>query len=123
MFELANKKLLDLNGLETFWNNVDERKQDSINLITHNNNDNIVAINANEFHQWDVVESLTIELNPVNDVTKYNEYMFQFTSGESPTILSISNNVKWFAEPNIESNKIYQVSIVNNLGIIVGYNL
>lgn len=46
------------------------------------------------------------------------EYMFQFTSGDTATSLNVPITVRWMKEPSIQPNKIYQVSIENNLGII-----
>ena len=46
------------------------------------------------------------------------EYMFQFMSGDTATSLTVPITVRWMNEPSIQPNKIYQVSIENNLGII-----
>lgn len=78
------------------------------------------AIGPNYFYVWGTVTSMTITLATPADSTIYNEYMFQFTSGSTPTSLSLPNTVKWVTEPNIEANKTYQVSIVNNIGVIAG---
>lgn len=48
-----------------------------------------------------------------------NEYLFQFTSGDEVTSLTIPSTVVWPISPNIEANKTYQVSIVNNIGVII----
>lgn len=50
------------------------------------------------------------------------EYMFQFTSGNTATSLNVPITVRWMNEPSIQPNKIYQVSIENNLGIIGEWN-
>lgn len=78
------------------------------------------SINPNYMYVWGTMTSLTITLATPADSTIYNEYMFQFTSGSTATTLSVPSTVKWVSEPNIEANKTYQVSIVNNIGIIVG---
>ena len=64
--------------------------------------------------------SLTITLADPSDAGHLNEYMFEFTSGATATALTVPDTVKWASELKIEANKIYQVSIVNNIGIIVG---
>ena len=61
---------------------------------------------------------LTISLEPVTDSTIVNHYMFEFTSGSTATTLSLPASIKWTTEPSIKPNKIYQISIENNLGII-----
>ena len=63
-------------------------------------------------------ESLTITLEEITDSTIVNHYMFEFTSGSTATTLSLPSNVKWTTTPSIKPNKIYQISIENNLGVI-----
>lgn len=79
-----------------------------------------VEIQPNVLNVWGEVTSLTITL-AAGDPTKYNEYMIQFESGASPTTLTLPNTVSWLTEANIEANTTYQISIVNNLGIMEGW--
>ena len=67
---------------------------------------------------WGVVENLDITLAEPTDNTIVNEYMIQFTSGATATTLTLPNTIKWMATPNIQTNKVYQLSIINNLAII-----
>lgn len=46
--------------------------------------------------------------------------MFEFVSGATTTTLILPSSVKWIETPTIESNKIYQCSIVNNVGVLLG---
>ena len=78
------------------------------------------ALKPNYYYKWGTVTSLTLTLETPANAEEYSEYMFQFTSGSTPTTLSLPSTVKWVAEPNIEANKTYQVSILNNIGIIIG---
>ena len=48
-----------------------------------------------------------------------NEYMFQFTSGSTPTTLSLPNSVIWVQPLTVQAGKTYQVSIVNNLAAYI----
>ena len=52
----------------------------------------------------------------------YNEYMFEFISGDTATKLYLPSSVKWIGgkTPTIEKNKTYIVAIVNNLAVIGG---
>ena len=50
----------------------------------------------------------------------YNEYMFEFVSGSTATVLSLPNNIQFPEDYEIEANKKYQISIVYNIGLIVG---
>ena len=43
--------------------------------------------------------------------------MFSFISGETPTILSLPSSVQWVNELTIESNKRYEINIVDNIGL------
>lgn len=48
------------------------------------------------------------------------EYAFEFKSGDTPTVLTVPESVKWIGDHTIEANKTYQVSIVNNLAVMGG---
>ena len=63
-------------------------------------------------------DTLTILLAPITNNTIVNHYMFEFISGNTATTLSLPPSIKWAAAPSIKPNKIYQISIENNLGII-----
>ena len=80
------------------------------------------TIEPNKFYIWDEVSSLTINLGQ-GISNKVNEYMFQFTSGSTPTTLSLPSDIKWVNDelPIIESNYIYQISILNGLGSIMKF--
>ena len=75
-------------------------------------------IQPNVLNVWGEVESLDITLAEPTDNTIVNEYMAQFTSGATATTLTLPNTIKWMAAPNIQPNKTYQLSIINNLGVI-----
>lgn len=63
------------------------------------------------------------------DNSIYNEYMVQFDAisslGEDSALPSFSfpADVIWLEEPVFEKNYRYQISIVNNVGLIVGVPL
>lgn len=86
----------------------------------HDSSVTSLAITPNVLHQWDVMDSLKITLNNPSDSTIINEYMFEFKSGDTATSLSLPSSVKFPNEYTIEANKTYQVSIVNNIGLIIG---
>jgi hypothetical protein len=76
-----------------------------------------VAIAPNVLNLWGEVASLDITLAE-GTAGVVNEYMFQFTSGATATTLVLPADIKWVSAPNIQANKTYQVSIINNLGVI-----
>lgn len=84
-----------------------------------------VALTANQFTILTTgqTSTLTVTLNAVEDDTVYNEYMMQFFTGSTAPTVSFPNIVMWEETPVIEASKAYQVSIVNNVGLIVGVPL
>lgn len=95
-------------------------KQDKIQVVSKGTSDTTFTIEPNKFYVWGSVSSLDITLGTPSDSSVYNEYLFQFTSGSTATTLSLPSSVKWQSEPKVEANKTYQVSIVDNIGLIVG---
>lgn len=91
-------------------------------IIVHDASETEISIAPNVYHQWGEVGSLTLDLAKGNS-NYMDEYAFEFRSGSTPTTLTLPATVKWEQEPEIESNKCYQVSIMNNVGLIVGVNL
>ena len=91
--------------------------------ITLGSNVKSTTIDPNIYYVWnDKMSNLTISLGPsVSGVT--NEFSFQFTSGSTPTVLTLPSNIKWLdgKSPEIEANCTYQVSILNNLGVCVKF--
>lgn len=79
-----------------------------------------IEINPNTFYKFGEVSSLNITLAAITDTSVLNEYMFEFTSGSTATTLTLPNTIKWLETPTIESNKIYQCSIVDNVGVLLG---
>lgn len=79
-----------------------------------------IEINPNTFYKFGEVASLNITLTSITDNTIYNEYMFEFVSGTTATTLTLPSSIKWLETPTIDANKIYQCSIVDNVGLLVG---
>lgn len=91
-------------------------------VVNHGTSSTTFSVTPNVFHIWGTVTRLNITLATPTDSSIMNEYLFQFTSGSTATSLSTPSTVVWVSEPNIEANKTYQVSIVNNIGIIASVN-
>ena len=77
-------------------------------------------IESNKFYKFGEVTELNLTLAEITDNTQLNEFMFEFVSGTTATTLTLPNTIKWLETPSIESNKIYQCSIVNNIGVLLG---
>ena len=79
-----------------------------------------VELQPNKFYKFGEVTELNLTLAEITDNTQLNEFMFEFVSGETATTLTLPDTIKWADTPSIEANKVYQCSIVNNVGLIVG---
>lgn len=77
-------------------------------------------IESNKFYKFGEVTELNLTLAEITDNTQLNEFMFEFISGATATTLTLPNTIKWLETPSIESNKIYQCSIVDNIGVLLG---
>lgn len=123
--ELANKQdilvsgtnIKTVNGQTLLGNGNIAIEGQEIQVVNHGTNDTIFELTPNVLHIWDEVASLTLTLQTVEE-TSYNEFMIQFTSGATTTQLSLPETVKWVNTPSVEANKIYQISILNNLAVI-----
>ena len=95
------------------------------NLITKEvtlSGSSTISLNPNTFYKLGSRSSLTISL--VQGVQgELNEYAFEFTSTTDDFTLNMPRNVKWIEEPEILEGYIYQVSILNNLAIIAGWEV
>ena len=79
-----------------------------------------VELQPNKFYKFGEVTELNLTLAEIADNTQLNEFMFEFVSGETATTLTLPDTIKWAETPDVVSNKIYQCSIVNNVGLMVG---
>lgn len=95
--------------------------QSEIPIVEHGAGVTSFALTPNVFHKWGTVSSLSLTLATPSDPTILNEYVFQFTSSSTATSLTLPSTVKWASELIIEPNKTYQVSIIDNLGVIGGF--
>lgn len=91
----------------------DYAKKEEIKQVT----ETTASISPNILHVWGEVAELNITLaDGEKDVV--NEYMVQFTSGATATTLTLPDSIVWMSSPSIKANKTYQLSIINNLGVI-----
>lgn len=91
-------------------------------IVNHGTSDTTYELTPNVFHLWGEVSTLTLTLG-AGETGYLFEYMFEFQSGNTATILTLPSTVKWPVTPTIVANKIYQVSIVNNIGLIIGVDV
>ena len=74
------------------------------------------TLEPNTNYSFGESETLTLEFAE-GKADKVNEYSFTFTSGATPTVLTLPSSVQWANELTVESNKRYEVSIVDNIGL------
>lgn len=94
-------------------------KADKVTVVDHGTNDTTFALTPNVFHRWGEVATLNLTLG-AETAGVLNEYMAQFTSGTTATVLTLPDTVTYIGESTIEADKTYQVSIINNLAVLGG---
>lgn len=94
-------------------------KADKVTVVDHGTSDTTFELTPNVFHKWGEVSSLSLTLG-AETTGVLNEYMFQFTSGATATVLTLPETVKYIGDSTIEAGKTYQVSIINNLAVLGG---
>jgi hypothetical protein len=69
------------------------------------------------------LSTLTITLASASNSNVINEYFVEFTTSSSGTTISLPSTIKWAngETPTFEANTTYQISIVNNLGIVTKF--
>ena len=88
--------------------------------VNHGTSDTTFTLTPNTFHVWDEVVSLDLSFGEETSGVA-NEFLFQFTSGATATQLTLPDTVEWVnGALTIEADKTYQISIVNNIGLIIG---
>ena len=70
------------------------------------------------------LSTLTITLGSISNSNIINEYFVEFTTSSSGTTVSLPSTIKWVngEAPTFEASTTYQISIVNNLGIVTKFN-
>lgn len=81
------------------------------------------TLQPNTFTDFGTVASLAITLGSVAADAPLEKRMFgfQFTSGTTATTLTLPDTVKFPEDPTIEAGHTYQMTILNNLALIVGW--
>lgn len=98
-----------------------DEKQDKVIVVDHGTDDTTFVLTPNVLHKWGEVASLTLTLATPEDSTIVNYYMAEFVSGATATTLTMPDSIVWQSELAIEAGKTYQISIVDNLGVIGGW--
>ncbi len=91
------------------------------NTTITNQSSTTATIAPNTLNKWEEVAELTLALGAETPGI-VNEYLIQFTSGATPTVVTVPEDVKWASPLKIKANRIYQISIVNNLATYAEFN-
>lgn len=93
-------------------------------LVDHGTAIDPIALTPNVFHKWGEVRTLFLTLGPETEGVA-NQYIFEFVSGSQATSLSLPDTIKWAdgEPPTIETNMIYQISILNGLAVVLKFAL
>ena len=69
------------------------------------------------------LSSVTITLGSVSNSNIINEYFVEFTTSSSGTTVSLPSTIKWAngEKPTFEASTTYQISIINNLGVVIKF--
>jgi hypothetical protein len=108
----------------------DKRKLDVLRPLKYVNHgtsaDTSIAINAFEYHRWGEISQILVTV-PNEPLTLWgdgeyvvNVYMAEFTSGATATKIGFPTYIKT-TPYTIEANKVYRVTIINNLANIESF--
>ena len=69
------------------------------------------------------LSTLAITLGSIANSNIINEYFVEFTTSSSGTTISLPSTIKWAngETPTFEASTTYQISIVNNLGVVTKF--
>ena len=84
-----------------------------------------MTLTPNVYHRntSTTLSSLTITLGSISDNTILNEYFVEFTTRSSGTTVNLPSGIKWAngETPTFEASTTYQISIINNLGVVAKF--
>lgn len=87
-------------------------------VSVENVSENTKELQPNKYYIFGEMETLTLTL-AAGEENKLSEYMFEFTSGTTPTVITEIAGVEWKGD-TIEADKVYQASISRGIGILIG---
>ncbi len=90
-----------------------------LRIIQIDNDGQIVTLFPNSFT---ILEGEIIRIYITLGFTSYddivNEYIVQFSTGNTVPTIEFPASIKWQVTPTIQANKTYQISVINNLAVI-----
>ena len=77
--------------------------------------DSVVTLEPNKFYVFPEMGSLSVSFGGGSDTSIVQEYKFRFISGETPTTLSLPENVK--GEITVYADSVVEVSVVDHYAV------
>lgn len=92
-------------------------------LTTSSSSSMILSPNIYYRNTSTTLSTLTITLGSASNSNIINEYFVEFTTSSSGTTVSLPSTIKWAngETPTFEASTTYQISIVNNLGVVTKF--
>ena len=95
-------------------------------LTTFYSSTTTLSLNPNTYYRCtssSLASELTITLATASNSSILNEYFIEFKTNSSGTTISLPSSIKWAngQVPTFEANTTYQISIVNNLGVVTKF--
>ena len=79
-----------------------------------------VTLQPNKFYVFGEVAELDVSF-AAGSAGQVNEYHFSFVSGATAAVLSLPVDVIMPDSFNVEANKTYEISVINNKGLFVSW--
>lgn len=117
-------RTLSANSLDTRITrneNTLEEKADKITVVEQT--ESIVTINPGVLNLWTTsVSTLAITFAGPADTSMVNEYMLRFTTSASGLSISLPSTIKWNNTIEWEANTTYEISVIDNFGVMVKWS-
>jgi hypothetical protein len=103
-------------------NDIHNTYSKKISVVDHGTEETTFTLTPNTLHIWGEVASLSLDFGESVDGS-LSEYMFRFSSGATPTTLTLPDSVSWAngMDVSIQSGKTYEVAIIDGYGCILGF--
>ncbi len=94
-------------------------------VVTYSTSSVSITIFPNNYYKFTStsLSSVTITLGSITNSNIINEYFIEFTTSSSGTTVSLPSTIKWAngEKPTFEASTTYQISIINNLGVVIKF--
>lgn len=96
-------------------------KADKIPVVEHDATETSAEISPDAVHVWPEMAELSVTLGSAPSDGNAHVWCLRFTSGATPTTLSLPAAIKWDVAPSPAENTVYEISIMDGLGTVKGF--